>query len=115
MSELICNKSYHISLSSFDALAHKRMLKKRHLLKFIYTAQALIYDKALRLSSWSISEEEKPSDKDKEQHCHQQTADIGTLMNLMAEDAYNVMSFFWIGHYIWAIPLKVCMQKHLNK
>ncbi|KAH0954120.1 hypothetical protein HN011_011629 [Eciton burchellii] len=69
--------------------------------------QALIYDKALRLSSWSISEEEKPSDKDKDQHCHQQAVDIGTLTNLMAEDAYNVMSFFWIGHYIWAIPLKI--------
>ncbi|XP_067206473.1 ATP-binding cassette sub-family C member Sur isoform X2 [Linepithema humile] len=69
--------------------------------------QALIYDKALRLSSWSISEEEKPSDKEKDQHCHQQAADIGTLTNLMAEDAYNVMSFFWIGHYIWAIPLKI--------
>ncbi|KYM97235.1 Cystic fibrosis transmembrane conductance regulator [Cyphomyrmex costatus] len=69
--------------------------------------QALIYDKALRLSSWSISEEEKPSDKDKEQHFHQQTADIGTLTNLMAEDAYNIMSFFWIVHYIWAVPLKI--------
>ena len=67
----------------------------------------MIYDKALRLSSWSISEEEKPSDEDKEQHCHQQAADVGTVTNLMAEDAYNVMSFFWIVHYIWAVPLKV--------
>ncbi|XP_072749305.1 ATP-binding cassette sub-family C member Sur isoform X2 [Anoplolepis gracilipes] len=70
--------------------------------------QALIYDKALRLSSWSISEEEKPSDKQKEQ-CQQQAVDIGTLINLMSEDAYNVMSFFWIGHYIWAIPLKIAV------
>ncbi|XP_012522703.2 ATP-binding cassette sub-family C member Sur [Monomorium pharaonis] len=69
--------------------------------------QALIYDKALRLSPWSISEEEKPSDKDKEQQCHQQAADVGTLTNLMAEDAYNVMNFFWIVHYIWAVPLKI--------
>ncbi|EFN77618.1 ATP-binding cassette transporter sub-family C member 9 [Harpegnathos saltator] len=69
--------------------------------------QALIYDKALRLPSWSISEEEKPSNKDKEQHSPSQAADIGTLTNLMAEDAYNVMSFFWIGHYVWAIPLKI--------
>jgi hypothetical protein len=80
---------------------------KRGHVKFHRVIQALIYDKALRLSSWSISEEEKPSDKDKDQHCHQQAVDIGTLTNLMAEDAYNVMSFFWIGHYIWAIPLKV--------
>ncbi|XP_029661257.1 ATP-binding cassette sub-family C member Sur [Formica exsecta] len=72
--------------------------------------QALIYDKALRLSSWSISEEEKPSDKEKkDQHCYQQAVDIGTLTNLMSEDAYNVMSFFWIGHYIWAIPLKIAV------
>ncbi|XP_039304714.1 ATP-binding cassette sub-family C member Sur isoform X2 [Solenopsis invicta] len=69
--------------------------------------QALIYDKALRLSSWSISEEEKPSNKDKEQQCHQQAANVGTLTNLMAEDAYNVMNFFWIVHYIWAVPLKI--------
>ncbi|KAG5323862.1 SUR protein, partial [Acromyrmex heyeri] len=68
--------------------------------------QALIYDKALRLSSWSISEEEKLSDKDKE-HYHQQAADVGTVTNLMAEDVYNVMSFFWIVHYIWAVPLKI--------
>ncbi|KAG5314659.1 ABCC9 protein, partial [Pseudoatta argentina] len=40
--------------------------------------QALIYDKALRLSSWSISEEEKLFDKDKE-HYHQQAADVGTV------------------------------------
>ncbi|XP_077281722.1 sulfonylurea receptor [Temnothorax americanus] len=69
--------------------------------------QALIYDKALRLSFWSISEEEKPSDKNKEQQCHQQVADVGTLTNLMAEDAYNVMNFFWFVHYIWAVPLKI--------
>ncbi|KAG5347863.1 SUR protein, partial [Acromyrmex charruanus] len=68
--------------------------------------QALIYDKALRLSSWSISEEEKLSDKNKE-HYHQQAADVGTVTNLMAEDVYNVMSFFWIVHYIWAVPLKI--------
>ncbi|XP_011635575.1 ATP-binding cassette sub-family C member Sur [Pogonomyrmex barbatus] len=69
--------------------------------------QALIYDKALRLSFSSISEEEKLSNKDKEQHCQQQTTDVGTLTNLMAEDAYNVMNFFWIIHYIWAVPLKI--------
>ncbi|XP_012055355.1 PREDICTED: ATP-binding cassette sub-family C member Sur [Atta cephalotes] len=68
--------------------------------------QALIYDKALRLSSWSISEEEKPSNKDKE-HCYQQAADVGTVTNLITEDAYNVMNFFWIVHYIWAVPLKI--------
>ena len=58
------------------------------------------------MSSWSISEEEKPSNKDKE-HCYQQAADVGTVTNLITEDAYNVMNFFWIVHYIWAVPLKV--------
>lgn len=33
--------------------------------------------------------------------------DTGTITNLMSEDALNVMSFFWIAHYVWAIPLKV--------
>ncbi|XP_015595444.1 ATP-binding cassette sub-family C member Sur isoform X2 [Cephus cinctus] len=70
--------------------------------------QALVYDKALRLCSWSIIEEEKPPEKEKEKDVQRhQTADIGTLTNLMAEDAYNVMSFFWIGHYTWAVPLKI--------
>ncbi|XP_060812927.1 ATP-binding cassette sub-family C member Sur isoform X1 [Bombus pascuorum] len=69
--------------------------------------QALLYDKALRLCSWSIDEEDNPTDKEKEQYKCQQSADIGTLTNLISEDAYNVMSFFWIGHYTWAIPLKI--------
>ncbi|XP_076755199.1 sulfonylurea receptor isoform X2 [Xylocopa sonorina] len=69
--------------------------------------QALLYGKALRLCSWSIDEEEKPPDKEKEQSRHQQSSDIGTLANLISEDVYNVMSFFWIGHYTWAIPLKI--------
>lgn len=34
--------------------------------------------------------------------------DTGGITNLMSEDALNVMSFFWIAHYVWAIPLKVC-------
>lgn len=69
--------------------------------------QALLYDKALRLCSRSIDEEETSLDKEKEQNKCQQSADIGTLTNLISEDVYNVMSFFWIGHYTWAIPLKV--------
>lgn len=85
------------------------------MIKFYRIVQVLIYDKALRLSFWSISEEEKPSDKEKkDQHC-QQAVDIGTLTNLMSEDAYNVMSFFWIGHYIWAIPLKVKIFKYIEQ
>lgn len=33
--------------------------------------------------------------------------DAGTITNLMSDDALNIMTFFWIGHYVWAIPLKV--------
>ncbi|XP_063983768.1 ATP-binding cassette sub-family C member Sur-like isoform X2 [Diachasmimorpha longicaudata] len=69
--------------------------------------QALIYHKSLRLYSWTILEEEEPPKDDKDAQTKSHTADIGTLTNLMAEDAYNVMSFFWIGHYTWAIPLKI--------
>ncbi|XP_031368512.1 ATP-binding cassette sub-family C member Sur isoform X3 [Apis dorsata] len=69
--------------------------------------QALLYDKALRLCSWSIDEEDNLPDKEKEQNKLQQSADIGTLTNLISEDVYNVMSFLWIGHYTWAIPLKI--------
>lgn len=35
--------------------------------------------------------------------------DAGTITNLVSEDTLNVMSFFWIAHYVWAIPLKVCI------
>lgn len=33
--------------------------------------------------------------------------DVGAITNLMSEDALNVMTFFWIAHYVWSIPLKV--------
>ncbi|XP_011307390.1 ATP-binding cassette sub-family C member Sur [Fopius arisanus] len=69
--------------------------------------QALIYHKSLRLYSWTILEDEESPNDDKDPQIKSHTADIGTLTNLMAEDAYNVMSFFWIGHYTWAIPLKI--------
>lgn len=49
-------------------------------------------------------------DKTAHQPFNESTAiDTGTITNLMSEDALNVMSFFWIAHYVWAIPLKVCL------
>ncbi|CAG0912864.1 unnamed protein product [Notodromas monacha] len=33
----------------------------------------------------------------------------GSVVNLISEDVNNVMMFFWMGHYIWAIPLKVAI------
>lgn len=52
-------------------------------------------------------QEQRPPQQ--QQQKHEQTAiDTGTITNLMSEDALNIMSFFWIAHYVWAIPLKVC-------
>lgn len=33
--------------------------------------------------------------------------DPGTITNLMSDDSLNIMTFFWICHYVWSIPLKV--------
>lgn len=38
---------------------------------------------------------------------------IGNITNLMSEDTFNVMSFFWIAHYVWAIPLKITVVIYL--
>ncbi|XP_055381997.1 ATP-binding cassette sub-family C member Sur isoform X2 [Condylostylus longicornis] len=39
--------------------------------------------------------------------------DAGSITNLMTEDSLNVMSFFWIAHYVWAIPLKIGLVMYL--
>lgn len=41
-------------------------------------------------------------------------AEGGSIINLVSEDSYNVMSFIWIGHYVWAIPLKVYFPNYYN-
>jgi hypothetical protein len=90
-----------------------------------------VYDKTLRLCVCTIEEHKEDSESShkveepvkinglsgnrkmvghnyhpvKSKDCF--STDMGTITNLMSEDAYNVMSFFWIGHYVWAIPLKV--------
>lgn len=74
--------------------------------------QGLIYRKTLLISSGCFVGRNK-NDEDGEQqqltaNKQQYTFDSGTITNLMSEDALNVMSFFWISHYVWAIPLKVC-------
>ncbi|KAM7354688.1 sulfonylurea receptor [Cochliomyia hominivorax] len=40
-------------------------------------------------------------------------SDIGAITNLMSEDTLNIMSFFWIAHYVWAIPLKIGIVMYL--
>lgn len=37
--------------------------------------------------------------------------DIGAITNHMTEDTLNIMQFFWISHYAWAIPFKVRIGK----
>ncbi|XP_037885915.1 ATP-binding cassette sub-family C member Sur isoform X2 [Glossina fuscipes] len=39
--------------------------------------------------------------------------DVGAITNLMSEDTLNIMSFFWIAHYVWAIPLKIAVVMYL--
>lgn len=59
--------------------------------------QGLIYRKALSISLWN-----READQD-------DAVDVGKFTNLMVDDSYNVMSFFWIIHLIWAIPLKIIL------
>ncbi|XP_058450018.1 ATP-binding cassette sub-family C member Sur isoform X2 [Malaya genurostris] len=40
-------------------------------------------------------------------------SDAGTITNLMSDDAFNVMSFVRIAHYVWAIPLKIGVVMYL--
>lgn len=54
-----------------------------------------MYSKALKLSGLGSDDEVN------------QESNSGTLTNLMSEDTFNIMSCYWIGHYVWAIPLKV--------
>ncbi|XP_054281763.1 ATP-binding cassette sub-family C member Sur-like [Macrosteles quadrilineatus] len=63
--------------------------------------QALVYDKALKLRS--LCKEDDSA----------QESRTGNLTNLMSEDTFNIMSCYWIGHYVWAIPLKIGILMYL--
>ncbi|XP_033249469.1 ATP-binding cassette sub-family C member Sur isoform X2 [Drosophila miranda] len=39
--------------------------------------------------------------------------DIGSITNHMTEDTLNIMQFFWIAHYAWAIPFKISVVIYL--
>ncbi|XP_046866471.1 ATP-binding cassette sub-family C member Sur [Drosophila willistoni] len=39
--------------------------------------------------------------------------DIGAITNMMTDDTLNVMQFFWIAHYAWAIPFKISVVIYL--
>ncbi|CAK1581992.1 unnamed protein product [Parnassius mnemosyne] len=74
----------------------------------------MIYDKCMRLASWSSAEsevdEESPLLQATEDHT---TSQSGLLTNLISQDTYNIMSSVWVCHYIWAIPLKVAVILYL--
>lgn len=77
--------------------------------------QGLIYRKMLLLNvSCCFSSETKREDEncikedEKNVNADEDVNNPGTITNLMSEDSLNVMSFFWIAHYVWSIPLKVC-------
>lgn len=81
--------------------------------------QGLIYRKMLLLNvsccfagSETKKEDENSIKKEgkKDVSVDEDNSDVnnpGTITNLMSEDSLNVMSFFWIAHYVWSIPLKV--------
>ncbi|XP_051858147.1 ATP-binding cassette sub-family C member Sur isoform X1 [Drosophila albomicans] len=60
-----------------------------------------------------------PNDKPAEVDATQQTErsgglhDIGAITNHMTEDTLNIMQFFWISHYAWAIPFKIAIVIYL--
>ncbi|XP_050672512.1 ATP-binding cassette sub-family C member Sur-like [Leptidea sinapis] len=70
--------------------------------------QNLLFDKCMRLASWSAAEkavgERSPLLSAPHREADTQT---GMLTNLVTQDTYNIMSCVWICHYTWAIPLKV--------
>ncbi|CAH2074102.1 unnamed protein product, partial [Iphiclides podalirius] len=76
--------------------------------------QCMVYDKCMRLASWSSAEleidEESPLLQAPEDTMPSQS---GLLTNLISQDTYNIMSCVWVCHYIWAIPLKVAIILYL--
>lgn len=71
-----------------------RGLCSDYLVFSLFMFQGIIYQKLLKIQKIYLKE--------------QNTCDnVGYVTNLITEDTYNIMSCFWIGNYIWAIPLKV--------
>jgi ABC-type multidrug transport system fused ATPase/permease subunit len=78
--------------------------------------QGLIYRKTLSLSASCFNVTSKAAkqkandDDDVKVESDDDDCDLnnpGSITNLMSDDALNVMTFFWICHYVWSIPLKV--------
>lgn len=72
--------------------------------------QGLIYRKTLLLNvSHCLAGTTKEGDEGDKSDNQDDVNSPGAITNLMSEDSLNVMSFFWIAHYVWSIPLKVCV------
>lgn len=71
----------------------------------------MIYEKSLRLNNYAKNS--SPNKGGCKKRNIEDEHDTGSIANLMSEDALNIMSFFWIGHYVWAIPLKIAMLMYL--
>lgn len=70
--------------------------------------QGLIYRKTLSLSASCFYVMGRKADAaDEADDDDYDLNNPGTITNLMSEDCLNVMTFFWICHYVWSIPLKV--------
>lgn len=72
--------------------------------------QGIIYRKTLSLSAscfYTTSRAAGAAGSAKETNDDCDLNDPGTITNLSSEDSLNIMTFFWICHYVWSIPLKV--------
>ncbi|XP_050078932.1 ATP-binding cassette sub-family C member Sur [Anopheles maculipalpis] len=56
---------------------------------------------------------EAANDRDRGRNGPNFAHDAGTITNLMSDDAFNVMAFVKMVHYVWAIPLKIAVVMYL--
>jgi ABC-type multidrug transport system fused ATPase/permease subunit len=78
--------------------------------------QGLIYRKTLSLSA-SCFHRGREKDENTAGTKHDDDCDLnnpGTITNLMSDDSLNIMTFFWICHYVWSIPLKVSSHQSIT-
>jgi len=79
--------------------------------------QVCIYEKALQLSigtqSFMKGDDKENLDKNEESQLPDETVinniDLGGILNLATEDTLNIREFIWNIHYIWSLPLKICI------
>ncbi|XP_038215201.1 ATP-binding cassette sub-family C member Sur [Zerene cesonia] len=76
--------------------------------------QNMVFDKCMRLASWSsdVVETDELSPL-LQAPKSEESSQTGMLMNLVSQDTYNIMSCVWICHYTWAIPLKISVILYL--